>query len=179
MKARSVKKSNRSSKTAIPKAAKQLMIRLKQNNGSKDVLAASEIVHTLRVKYNMKPEDIADRVNICKSHVYNLVRLQNLPSKVHDYIQKGDIPATEALEASRKVKTESDIISAVVKKIKERKIPVTNVGPKSKVNTKGLSKTLADFEKSVEDNLGKLPKRSIKMIEYLITQAASGNPLPA
>lgn len=95
------------------------------------------------VAYGYETKDIAIRVGKSNTHVYNLLKLADIPKKLKDKIEKNEVSTSVVLQLIKHTKDSDKIVSEIEKVLEENK---TSPKPK-KVTAKNVKTLMTPLQK--------------------------------
>lgn len=98
---------------------------VKEHAKTNDMLETGMAVFKLQVKYDLKPKEIRLELKkigciISLPHVYNYIRLANVPDKVKSYIKSGKINPTDVLAVIHKHQSKAELNKIVDSMVAEK-----------------------------------------------------------
>jgi ParB family chromosome partitioning protein len=95
------------------------------------------------VAYGYETKDIAIRVGKSNTHVYNLVRLADIPKKLKDKIENNEVSTSVVIQLIKHTKNADDIVSEIEKALSETK----DNSVKKKITAKNVKTLMTPLQK--------------------------------
>lgn len=135
------------------------------NAGGISPLRRARLIHILNNEHNMSQDEIGALISMKGAQVYNLLQVSKWPAKVRAYVRMGSINISQALELSRKQKSEDSFVKTVEKFVeagKKQKAPTTSIlatlkkeNPLFGLDKATLRKMSNEITKIIESHTGK------------------------
>lgn len=149
----------KNSKTVVheKKAANDLLDKIRHNTGQFDMLETSKIVAKLHNDFAIKAKDFQEKfgIEISSPHVYNMLKLANLPPKVEALIKAGKIKPSTVVHKVRKRQKPEVLLALVENEIQKMEIEAekearrlekeNNNQKKTEILQTNLAKTLQKY----------------------------------